>query len=41
MATVSNCNLPEDLYYVVEKHVWARHEDGVYGAWLAVKRQSV
>ena len=24
MATVSNCNLPEDLYYLVEKHVWAR-----------------
>jgi glycine cleavage system H protein len=29
VATVSNCNLPEDLYYVVEKHVWARHDDGV------------
>ncbi|MDQ3945284.1 MAG: glycine cleavage system protein GcvH [Actinomycetota bacterium] len=29
MATVSNCNLPEDLYYLVEKHVWARMEDGL------------
>lgn len=29
MATVSNCNLPEELYYVVEKHVWARHDEGV------------
>ncbi|MGH8992119.1 MAG: glycine cleavage system protein GcvH [Acidimicrobiia bacterium] len=29
MATVSNCNLPEDLYYLVEKHVWARLEDGL------------
>jgi glycine cleavage system H protein len=26
MALVSNCNLPEDLYYWVEKHVWARRE---------------
>jgi glycine cleavage system H protein len=24
MTLVNNCNLPEDLYYVVEKHVWAR-----------------
>lgn len=24
MAVVSNCNLPEDLYYIVDKHVWAR-----------------
>lgn len=29
MATVSNCNIPEDLWYLVEKHVWARHEDGL------------
>lgn len=28
MATVSNCNIPDDLYYLVEKHVWARLEDG-------------
>ncbi|MCL4413878.1 MAG: glycine cleavage system protein H [Actinobacteria bacterium] len=26
MATVNNCNLPDDLYYLVEKHVWARRE---------------
>jgi glycine cleavage system H protein len=26
MTTVNNCNLPEDLYYVVAKHVWARRE---------------
>ena len=26
MATVSNCNLPENLYYWVEKHTWARRE---------------
>ncbi len=24
MAVVNNCNLPEDLYYIVDKHVWAR-----------------
>ena len=24
MAVVNNCNLPEDLYYIVAKHVWAR-----------------
>jgi glycine cleavage system H protein len=30
MATVSNCNLPDDLYYWVEKHTWARREpDGL------------
>jgi glycine cleavage system H protein len=25
--TVRGCNIPEDLYYLVEKHVWARLED--------------
>lgn len=29
MATINSCNLPDDLYYLVEKHVWARPEDGV------------
>lgn len=24
MPTVRACNIPEDLYYLVEKHVWAR-----------------
>jgi glycine cleavage system H protein len=24
VANVRNCNLPEDVYYLVEKHVWAR-----------------
>jgi glycine cleavage system H protein len=23
---INNCDLPEDLYYVVEKHVWARRD---------------
>lgn len=26
MATVNNCNLPDDLHYWVEKHTWARRE---------------
>lgn len=29
MAVVNNCNLPDDLYYFVEKHVWGKYEDGV------------
>jgi glycine cleavage system H protein len=24
MATVNNCQIPEELYYLVEKHVWVR-----------------
>jgi glycine cleavage system H protein len=27
MTTVNNCNLPEELYYVVGKHVWAHKDD--------------
>ena len=41
MATVSNCNLPEDLYYVVEKHVWARHEDGIVTVGLTDVAQNM
>ena len=26
MSLVNNCNIPEDLFYVVEKHVWARRD---------------
>ena len=26
MAVVNNCNIPEDLLYVIDKHVWARRE---------------
>ena len=26
MPQVNNCNLPDDLYYVVAKHVWARRD---------------
>jgi glycine cleavage system H protein len=24
MSTINGCNLPEDLYYLIEKHVWAK-----------------
>jgi glycine cleavage system H protein len=26
VALVNNCDIPEDLLYVIEKHVWARRE---------------
>ena len=30
MTTIANCNLPDGLYYWVEKHIWARREpDGL------------
>jgi glycine cleavage system H protein len=28
MANLRGCNLPEDLYYLVEKHVWAKLMEG-------------
>jgi glycine cleavage system H protein len=28
MATIRGCNLPEDLYYLTEKHVWAKPAAG-------------
>lgn len=28
MATVRGCNLPDDVYYLIDKHVWARPIDG-------------
>ncbi|WP_249012113.1 glycine cleavage system protein H [Conexibacter sp. DBS9H8] len=29
MSTVVGCNIPEDLYYLIEKHVWGRREGDV------------
>lgn len=26
MNQIRNCNIPDDLYYVVEKHIWARYD---------------
>jgi glycine cleavage system H protein len=28
MTEINGCNLPEDLYYLIEKHVWAKPIDG-------------
>lgn len=28
MATANGCDLPDDLYYFVEKHIWVRPEEG-------------
>lgn len=28
MATIRGCNLPEDVYYLLEKHVWAKPVEG-------------
>jgi glycine cleavage system H protein len=28
MANIHGCNLPEDLFYLVEKHVWAKPIEG-------------
>jgi len=28
MTTVRGCDLPEDLYYLIEKHVWAKPLEG-------------
>lgn len=28
MATLRGCNLPEELYYLLDKHVWVRPIDG-------------
>ncbi|HEX9013408.1 MAG TPA: hypothetical protein VF813_07825 [Anaerolineaceae bacterium] len=28
MSTVRGCNLPDDLYYLIEKHVWAKPVEG-------------
>ena len=28
MATIRGCNLPQELYYLIDKHVWARPIEG-------------
>ena len=28
MSTIRGCNLPDDLYYLIEKHVWAKPIEG-------------
>ncbi|MDA8069830.1 MAG: glycine cleavage system protein GcvH [Actinomycetota bacterium] len=29
MTTVNGCNIPDDLYYLIDKHVWARPDGDV------------
>jgi glycine cleavage system H protein len=29
VTTTLGCNIPDDLYYQVDKHVWARYDDGL------------
>lgn len=41
MATVNHCNLPDDLYYLVDKHVWARPQDGIVVVGLTDVAQSL
>lgn len=41
MSTVSGCNIPEELYYVVEKHVWARPDGDVVWVGLTDVAQSM
>jgi glycine cleavage system H protein len=28
MTTINGCNLPDDLYYMIDKHVWAKEIEG-------------
>jgi glycine cleavage system H protein len=41
MATVRGCNIPDDLYYIVDKHVWARPEGDVIVVGLTDVAQSL
>lgn len=41
MTTVRGCNIPDDLHYLVEKHVWARREDDVVTVGLTDVAQNL
>lgn len=41
MSSVRGCNIPEDLYYLVEKHVWARPEGDTVVVGLTDVAQSM
>src|ERR1019366_1417542 len=41
MTIVNNCNLPEDLYYVVGKHVWARRDGDLVTVGMTDVAQSL
>lgn len=41
MTTVRGCNIPDDLHYLVEKHVWARREDDLITVGLTDVAQNL
>lgn len=41
MTTVNNCNIPNELYYLVEKHVWGRLEGDVVTVGLTDVAQNL
>ena len=41
MTVVLGCNIPEDLYYLIEKHVWGRREDELVVVGLTDVAQSL
>ena len=41
MTTVNNCNIPSELYYLVEKHVWGRLEDDLVTVGLTDVAQNL
>jgi glycine cleavage system H protein len=41
LTTVRGCNIPDDLYYLVEKHVWARRDGDVVTVGLTDVAQSL
>lgn len=41
MATVRKCNIPEELHYLVEKHVWVRREGDVVTVGLTDVAQNL
>jgi glycine cleavage system H protein len=41
MTAVLGCDIPEDLYYLVESHVWARREDDLVTVGLTDVAQNL
>ena len=41
MTTVRGCNIPDDLHYLVEKHVWARRDDDLVTVGLTDVAQNL
>lgn len=41
MSTVRGCNIPDELYYLVDKHVWARRDGDVVTVGLTDVAQNL